>query len=195
MQPTNRAKLVAWVVSSVMPHEPAVRAWLRGRLRSDEDIDDLIQEAYARFAALESTSHITRPDAFFFQTVRNLLVDQIRRARIVRLDAVADIESMPIGSDDAQPDRWLHARRQLERIGSAITGMPERCQKIFTMRKIEGVSQREIAARLGVSESIVENDSVKGLKVVMQALGDDLEADQEIRRTKRDGQATTRKRD
>lgn len=193
MRSTDRGRLVAWVVSSVMPHEPAVRAWLRGRLKSEEDIDDLIQEAYAKFSALESTQHIVRADAFFFQTVRNLLIDQVRHSRVVRFDAISDIESMPLRSDEPEPDRRLHARRQLETVAQVMERLPQRCRSIFRMRKIEGIPQREIAERLGVSESVVENDSVKGLRVIMQALRDELDEDTTIGRTRQDGQATSRK--
>jgi RNA polymerase sigma-70 factor (ECF subfamily) len=48
--------------------------------------------------------------------------------------------------------------------------LPERCRTIFRMRKIDGLSQKEIAMRLGVSISIVENDAVKGLAQIMKAL-------------------------
>ena len=38
------------------------------------------------------------------------------------------------------------------------------------MRRFEGLSQREIARRLGVTESVVENEGVKGMRLIMQAL-------------------------
>lgn len=195
MDVTERSKLVAWVVSYVMPHEPAVRAWLRSRMIAEADIDDLIQEAYAKFSALKSAQHIERTDAFFFQTVRNLLIDQVRHSRVVRLDAVADIESLSAHSDAPTPERILQTRIELERLSKAVRGLPDRCRRIFTMRKVEGMSQREIAAALGVSESIVENDCVKALRTVMKEMREEVEDAQAARKVRDDGREEDRKRD
>lgn len=163
-------RLVAWVSSQVMPHEPAVRAWLKRSMVSGEDADDLIQEAYASLASLDAFEQIVRPDGYFFQIVRNLLTDQIRRARIVRIESVAEMDTLKAPSDDPSPERVTAAKRELEMVQRVIAGLPDRCRRIFEMRKIQGLSQREIADRLKVSESIVENDGVKGMRLIMQAM-------------------------
>ncbi|MBY8823988.1 RNA polymerase sigma factor [Sphingomonas colocasiae] len=163
-------RLVAWVSTQVMPHEPAVRAWLKRSMVSAEDADDLIQEAYANLASLDAFEQIARPDGYFFQIVRNLLTTQIRRARIVRIESVAEIDTLVAGSEDPSPERVTGARRELEMVQRLIAGLPDRCRRIFEMRKIEGLSQREIAERLKVTESIVENDGVKGMRLIMQAM-------------------------
>jgi len=91
----DRARRVAWVAKEVMPHEPAVRRWLvRSRVPSDQ-IDDFIQEAYCKLSALPSIEHIQRPDAYFFQTVRSLVAEKIRQARIVSIETFTEIESLP----------------------------------------------------------------------------------------------------
>ncbi len=173
MQDGDRNRIVAWVASSVMPHEGAVRRWLRLRLQSPEDIDDLIQEAYAKLAALKSIDHIVRADTFFFRIVQNLLIDKIRHARVVRIEAATETDFSTVYTDEPSPERITAARRELAQVAELIANLPDRCRRIFTMRKIEGVSQREIAARLGVSESVVENEGAKGLRLIMRALRED----------------------
>ena len=167
---SSRTQVVAWVASSILPHEPAVRAWLRPRVRSDHDVDDLIQEAYAKLSALSAVDQIARPRSYFFQTVQNLLTDHIRRERIVRIDAVADFDGIDAGDDAPDPERIVGGRREFARVAALIDDLPDRCRQIFRMRKIDGLSQREIAERIGVSESVVENDGVKGLRLIMEAL-------------------------
>lgn len=166
----DRRKIVAWVGAHLMPHEPAVRRWLRRSLVSRDDVDDLIQEAYCRIASLESVDHIERPDRYFFQTVRMLLAEQVRRSRIVRIESVTEIDSLSIYSEEPSPERITAARRELEKVQKLIEGLPERCRRIFELRKIHGVPQRDIARMLGVTESTVENDGVKGMRLIMQAL-------------------------
>jgi RNA polymerase sigma factor (sigma-70 family) len=169
----GRRKIVAWVGTHVMPHESAVRAWLRRSHVSADDIDDLIQEAYCKLAGLETIDHVVSADGYFFQIVRNLLLEQMRRSRVVQFETVAEMDGLAAASDAPSPERATGARRELEKVRKLIDALPERCRSIFVLRKIEGVSQREIAERLGVNESTVENDGVKGMRLIMQALRED----------------------
>lgn len=191
MREDSRQRLVAWVASQIMPHEPRVRGWLRQRLQSPEDIDDLIQEAYAKLSALESIDHIARPDTFFFQVVRNLLVDQIRRSRVVRIEAATELDVPSVYTDEPTPERIAGARRELARVGELIEALPERCRRVFTLLKVEGLSQKEVAARLGVSESVVENEGVKGIRKILKTMREET-GDPEYRQKVRDERATKR---
>lgn len=67
-----RAALVRWVATEIMPHEPGVRAWLLRSLPAGVDVDDVIQDAYCKLSSLQNHQHVARPDAFFFQTARNI---------------------------------------------------------------------------------------------------------------------------
>jgi RNA polymerase sigma-70 factor (ECF subfamily) len=48
--------------------------------------------------------------------------------------------------------------------------LPPVCRQVIELRRIHGFSQRETALRLGVTESVVENNSIRGLKVILKAL-------------------------
>ena len=85
----------------------------------------------------------------------------------------AEIDALPAFSEVVSPERIAGARQELEQVRRLIAGLPDRCRRIVELRKIDGLSQRDIASRLGVSESIVENDAAKGLRLILQALRDD----------------------
>lgn len=163
--------MAAWVTEHVIPHEPAVRAWLARARASQEDVDELIQESYSRLAALDSVDHIERPDAYFFSIARNLLVRRLRRARVVPIEAIAEIDAF---RDDIRPspEREASGRLDYRRLIALIDALPERRGRIVRMRKLDGYSQREIAAALGVSESIVENEIHQGVQAVQRAWRD-----------------------
>ncbi|KQN90011.1 hypothetical protein ASE95_14930 [Sphingomonas sp. Leaf231] len=171
----DRRQLAAWVLREVMPHEPGIRAWLRQRGQSADDIDDLIQEGYAKLAGVTAFAQIAQPGGYFFQIVRNLMIDSIRRARVVRIDTVEHLADHGSLNDDVTPERIAAVRNELSWVMRALETLPERCRAIFTLRKIDGLSQKEIAARMGVSESIVENDAAKGLTLLMRAMRRDIE--------------------
>lgn len=163
--------MAAWVAQNVIPHEAAVRAWLARSRVTREDIDELIQDAYCRLAMLDAVEHISRPDAYFFSIVRNLLVRRLKRARVVPIEALAEIEAYSI-DDSPSPERQAAARLDYQRVMSLIAGLPERCREMVMLRKIEGLSQRAIATRLGVTEAVVEKQVWQGIRAVQAAWRD-----------------------
>ena len=167
----RRRRMAAWVTEHVIPHEAAVRAWLARARASQEDIDELIQESYSRLAALESVEHIDRPDAYFFSIARNLLVRRLRRAKVIPIETIAEIDAY---QDDARPspEREAGGRLDFRRLMALIDSLPERRARIVRMRKLDGYSQREIARTLGVSESVVENEVYQGVQAVLRAWRD-----------------------
>ncbi len=173
----SRAEIVAWVGSQVLPHEGDVRAWLRRRLPSQASVDDVIQEAYCRIAALGSVSHIGSGRAYLFRVASNILVEQLRRARIVQIDSMAEIESLHVVDDEPSPERIVSGRRELALVQSLIEALPERCRKVFELRRIHGLPQREVARRLGVTENVVEQQSVRGLRLILKRLAEETEPD------------------
>jgi RNA polymerase sigma-70 factor (ECF subfamily) len=68
------------------------------------------------------------------------------------------------------PDRQMSGRQELERVRAMIDALPDRCREVFRLRRIEGVPQREIAQRLGLSEHVVEQQAVRALKLLSAAL-------------------------
>lgn len=167
---TASSEIIRWVALHVVPQEPQVRAALRRARVADADIDDLIQEAYCRFAAMDSIAHVDRPGAYFMQMVKNLWRDQLRRAQIVRFEEVTEIAQWLVEAEELGVEAAVAAREQVRMVERLLADLPERCRTIFTLKRIEGLPQREIARRLGVSESIVENDVQKALRSIQRAV-------------------------
>ncbi|MCX6950974.1 MAG: RNA polymerase subunit sigma-24, partial [Verrucomicrobia bacterium] len=57
-----------WFAEHVLPHEPMLRAWLRGRFPSLADLDDVVQETFARVLQAYAHAPIGSPKAFLFTT-------------------------------------------------------------------------------------------------------------------------------
>ncbi|WP_284878229.1 sigma-70 family RNA polymerase sigma factor [Brevundimonas sp. MEB006b] len=161
---------VRWLGYEILPHEQDVRAWLRRSLVTSNDVDDVIQESYCRLANLKAVEQIESPRAYFFQTARSVVLEQMRRARIVRIDAVTEIDALRIEWDEPSPERIAGGRKELERVMKIVATLPERSRRIFEMRRVLGLSQKEIAHQLGVSENVVENEAARGLKAVLAGL-------------------------
>ena len=95
--------------------------------------------------------------SLLFTTARNLALDFLRRGQIVRFDVLSGGEADADIAEDLPGVEELVCRRQeLELLTDAIQALPERCRQVLTLRKIYGLSQKEVAAELGIAEHTVE---------------------------------------
>lgn len=99
------------------------------------------------------------------------------------------MESLNLRDEDPGPERRVSARLELERVRPLIEALPDRCREIFELRRVQGVPQREIAARLGVPEHTVEQQAIRGLKLILKELAGERDDEDYApgRRRKRDG--------
>lgn len=166
----QQGSIVEWVALHVLPHEAAVRRWLRGALRSPDDIDDVIQEAYCRLSELDSIQHIRNGRAYFFTVARSILLQRLRRERVVKIDTIAEIDLLGAIDESPSPERVVGARGELRRVLDVISSLPQAYRRAVELRRIHGFSQKETARHLGVSEKAVENNTLRGLRLVLQTL-------------------------
>ena len=181
-------KLFSWVAAHLLPHEASARRWLSSSGISPPDADDLIQEAYCRISSMTSFDQINSPKAYFNQTVRNILVERARRARVVNIQTVAEIDRVPGEVDERSPERIVMGREALAQVNEVLRGLPKRTSDILRMRRVEGMSQKEIAATLRISEAVVEYEAAKAIRLILRHVGrgqDTVNQPKETKRTRR----------
>jgi RNA polymerase sigma factor (sigma-70 family) len=169
--PTDRAQ---WLATYIMPIEPESRGWLRRVAPPGLEVDDVIQEAYKILAGLADVSRIANPRAYFYQVIKSVVSEHLRRASVAR-GAVANPQVQP-EQEGLTPERIVSGREDLAGLYRAITRLPEPCRTIFIFRKIDNLSQKEIAARLRVSENTVEKQIARGLRIILTQLKADSES-------------------
>jgi len=156
-----------WFAAEVEPHEATLRAWLHGQFPSLPDIDDLIQETYLRVLRMRSRD----PDRFggvkslLFTIARNLALDQLRHRGVLKFETWPESDDEPnLPEDRLGIEETVSQRQELEMLTEAIQALPERCRQVLTLRKLYGLSQKEIAAQLGIAEHTVEAHVGVGLR-------------------------------
>ena len=160
-----------WIATHILPLEAEVRGWLRRHVHSltAADADDLLQESYSRLWDADF-AQIHNGRGYFYATVRNLLLEHARRAKIVPMERLGEIEVLRIPSDEPGPERQVTARQELERLIAIVESLPEQCQRAFRLQKFHGLSQREIATEMNISEKTVEKHLATALLRVLETL-------------------------
>jgi RNA polymerase sigma factor (sigma-70 family) len=161
-----------WFMREVLPLEPMLTRFLQRNWRHEADIGDLRQEAYARVyeAAQRERPLLVKP--FLFQITRNLMIDRLRRQSVVSLESMTDFEWLNVSDDKPSSEAYVAARQELRLLQAALDALPPRCRQVVLMRKVEGLSQKVVAKRMGIAIETVENQVAKGMRLLAQALGD-----------------------
>jgi RNA polymerase sigma factor (sigma-70 family) len=159
--------LKAWFFREVLPLEPALMRFLRRNWRREADILDLRQELYARVYDAARQALPLHTKAFVFTSMRNLLINRAKREQVISIELVADLETLNVAIDSVTPDRHVTARDDLRRVQAGLERLPPRCREVVVLRNIEGLSQREVAARMGIGEDTVERQMVYGMRALI----------------------------
>jgi RNA polymerase sigma-70 factor (ECF subfamily) len=170
MSGADRAR-TQWFLRHILPHEPALRGWLSRNTLPGLDAGDVIQEAYTILAELESVDGIRSPRAYLFQVARSVIVRHVRRARIVPIHTVDDLDRFDHPDDAVSPEQQAIDRDELRHLAHAIAAMPPKTQEAFVLRRVQGLSQREIAKKMRISENTVETHMSRGLAFLIDWFG------------------------
>lgn len=137
-----------------------------------EEAEDLLQELWLKVSGATS-GPIASPLSYLFRAAENLMRDRYRATRqAVLRDKAWDESHSPASpgvSDSPSAERLLIARQELARVETALETLGPRVREVLRLHRIEGVSQRDIAARLGVSLSTIEADMRKAYRAILAA--------------------------
>ena len=158
--------LDAWFIHEILVHEAALVSYLARSWPRREEIHDLRQETYARVYQAAGKAFPLQPKSFLFATARNLMADHVRRSRVVSIEPMGDFEHSHVLMDELSPERWCGGRQLLMRLAAAFDLLPDRCREVFWLRRVEELSQKEVAMRLGISEKTVEKHVAKGMRLM-----------------------------
>lgn len=159
-----------WFVSEVLPLEAVLTRYLQRNWRAADDINDLRQDIYERALAGARRGIPHSTNAYVFTIARNLLINLTKRSRVVSFEQVADLDGLDLLGDINATDRHFDARDALRLASAGFAALPPRCREVVRLRKVEGLSTREAAERMGVGTDTIERQLVLGIRAMADAM-------------------------
>jgi RNA polymerase sigma factor (sigma-70 family) len=164
------SEVQAWFVREVLPLEAILMQYLHRNWRNASDLADLRQEVYVRVCEAAQNQIPDSAKAFTLTTARNLLINRVRREQVVPIEAAGDLDALDIARDEPGPDRTVIARDELRRLQAALDRLSPRSREAVVLGRIEGLSRRQIAARMGIAEDTVRQHLAHGMRTLADIL-------------------------
>ena len=159
-----------WFTEVVHPHDAQLKSYLRRSFPSVRDVEDVVQESYVRLWKRNLAQPIVSAKGFLFQVARRLALNTVRHDRASPIDErVTEREASGV-LEEKDLREEVCTRHEVLLLLDAIETLPCRCREIVLLRKIEGLSQKQIAEKLGLSEQTVQVQACRGLKRLQQVL-------------------------
>jgi RNA polymerase sigma-70 factor (ECF subfamily) len=162
--------LDGWFKREILVHEAALVRFLSRSWFIQHEVPDLRQDVYVLVYQAAAKSRPHAPKSLLFTTARNLMIDRIRRKRIVSIDAVENVEALNVLVDNDSPERRTSAYEDLRQLAKALDQLPPKCRETVWLRRVDDMPQKAVAVRLGITEKTVEKHVMKGMKLLATAL-------------------------
>lgn len=161
------------LLQAFQAYERDLRAFMASRLRCPFTAQDLAQELFLKISTMEKRDleswgpdgrgEVADGRAYLFRMAANLVTDH-QRGEQRRSGLLAQIESLPGGTDAGiSPERQVMAQEELRDLIAVVEALPPQSRRVFKRNRFDGLTQREIAAELGISQTAVEKHIRKAL--------------------------------
>src|SRR3569833_3401922 len=160
-----------WLGRQVLPHEPALRVWLRRKSLGGREVDDIIQETYTRLVAADSVAHVLDARSYAFQVAGSVVIDHLRRMKVVSISQAPNFDYLEVVSDEPSPERQVIDRDELQHLARMIARLPGRVREVFTLRRVYGLSQQKDTQHKKKTKKTKKKHMSRGFVLMLDWIG------------------------
>lgn len=154
MPADSKKALIAWLFTK---HRGRLHTFLGRRVRRQEDIEELVQEVYARMLAVRDIENVRNPEGYLFTVAANLAKEHALRERATQ--QAVDVEDASVQEQVAHIPAfgtYIDAEARIKRLREVLRELPPKCHAAVVMAHWYGMSYGAVAERLGVSPHMVK---------------------------------------
>ncbi|MDE0658927.1 MAG: RNA polymerase sigma factor [Gammaproteobacteria bacterium] len=159
----GKGKALSGVSRAFVENHSSIKSFLGRLLTRREDIEDIAQEAYLRAYVAEQSRRIDQPEAYLYRSARNLALTKLTQKSRQMTDLIDDLGPAVVLEGDTPLEEQVAAEESLGLHCEAVAHLPEKCKQVYILRKVYGLTHKEIAERMSLSVSSVEKYMLKGV--------------------------------
>jgi RNA polymerase sigma factor (sigma-70 family) len=143
------------IIEAVRDYGKRLFYFIRGRVNTDEDAEDILQDVWYQFSNVLENEPIEQTSAWLFRVARNRIIDKYRKHQ------TSSLEEEMFGEDDEgnfnfreillagdSTPETEHLRNMFwQQLFTALDELPEEQRQVFIWNELEDVSFNEIAKR------------------------------------------------
>ena len=146
----------------------AVRQRVQQIVRDPNEAEDITHAAFERLlGVLGSNKPVRNERALVYATATNLALNHLRHRKVIdkHADAVAHHDLIVMRGEGENEAEMSQRHRALD---AAIRSLPEKCRMAFVLCKIKGLTYRQAAERMGVSEHMIKKHVQRGMRLCVE---------------------------
>ena len=149
--------------SSFLSFKQGLARIVGGIVSDPVEVEDILQEAYIKSLQASKIQKIKSPKAYLAQTAKNLALNYVDRSAVKYNVSTEENDTPPVYSNTPPIEEQVESEKRFKHFCEAVQELPVQCRRVFVLRQVYGLSQKEIARQLGLSEKTVEYHVGKGL--------------------------------
>ncbi|THF64872.1 RNA polymerase sigma factor [Pseudothauera nasutitermitis] len=159
--------------AAVSQHRDELFAFMRRRLGDRETAADLTQETFSRMMTYRDAPQIEDHRSMLYRIAHNLIFEYHRsRHRHHATQHVSLDDAGPISLDQPPVEDTANDRQVLQVLERTIAGLPRKCRIAFVLTRFDGLTQPQVAEKMGISLRMVEKHIQRALHACREAVGD-----------------------
>lgn len=148
-------------------HYQELLQYITRRTGSESTAQEVLQETWIR-ANSKSGELPDNPRAYLYRMANNLAIDLLRREKTRSATAATDtsdelVHLTDIPSAAPSPEDAAISRQEIKALNAAVAELPEKCRQVFLYYRGQGLTMRQIADRLAISDKTVEKHIARAM--------------------------------
>lgn len=146
--------------------------FLRGRTATRQDAEDAAQESLAKLLRYRESEPQSAWQKLLYRIAINVAHDQFRVAATHHSARHVPIEDQAIVAPGHTPEEQLDRAQQVARLRQAIHELPAKCQRVYLLKRVHGMSHASVAEHCGISVKMVEKHLANALVLLRRKVGE-----------------------
>lgn len=146
--------------------------FLRRRTSSEQDAEDAAQESLTKLLRYRASEPVSAWKRLLYRIAVNVANDQFRMGITHHSKEHVTLEGQEIADSEHSPEERAMYDQQVAHLTQAILELPPKCQRVYLMKRVHGMSHAKIAERCGISVKMVEKHLATALVLLKRKVGD-----------------------